>query len=154
MMAHIPRFEKDKVNSWRRAIDSGRLHKVFWAFPQIGEKTRPDCRTYTRMHRDGLCRTITTTPTPQCTRTGRWVHPDAHRLVSIHEARVAQGYPDDDVLVGTPKNRLLVVGNSVARGVSLALGVAVRQAYLASEVVEKEQEGDGEAVTETVVGGW
>jgi DNA (cytosine-5)-methyltransferase 1 len=74
--------------------------------------------------------------------------------VSIHEARVAQGYPDDDVLVGTPKNRLLVVGNSVARGVSLALGVAVRQAYLASEVVEKEQEGDGEAVTETVVGGW
>ncbi|KAF8250226.1 S-adenosyl-L-methionine-dependent methyltransferase [Wilcoxina mikolae CBS 423.85] len=143
LMAHIPRFEKDNMNSWRRAIDSGRLHKVLWTFSQQGEKVRPDCRTYTRVYRDGLCRTITTTPTPQCSRTGRWVHPYAHRLVSIHEARVAQGYPDEDVLVGTPKNRLHVVGNSVARGVSLALGISVRRAYLASEVVEEEEQTGG-----------
>lgn len=130
LMAHVPRFLRN--NSWRAAIDTGRLHEVLWAFPQINEKMREDCRTYKRVSRDGLCRTITTTPTPQCTRTGTWVHHDANRLITVQEARIAQGYPDSDLLVGTPKNRLHVIGNSVARGVSLALGIGLREAYLAS----------------------
>jgi hypothetical protein len=64
------------------------------------------------------------------------VHPDQNRLISVHEARIAQGYPDEDVLVGAPNKRLHVIGNSVARGVSLALGVSVREAYLKSDVDE------------------
>lgn len=134
LMAHVPRFEKDDANSWRRAIDSGRLHESLWAYQQEGEKLRPDCRTFARMRRDGLCRTITTQPTPQCTRTGRWMHPDAHRLITIHEARIAQGYPDDDLLVGNLGRRFHVIGNSVARGVSLALGIELRRAYLGSHL--------------------
>jgi DNA (cytosine-5)-methyltransferase 1 len=134
LMTHIPRF--DHYKSWRSAIDSGRLHRALWTFPLVGEKKKATARTYSRVPRDGLCRTITTTPTPQCTRTGRWVHPDQNRLISVHEARIAQGYPDEDVLVGAPNKRLHVIGNSVARGVSLALGVSVREAYLKSDVDE------------------
>ncbi|KAI5855238.1 hypothetical protein BZA05DRAFT_416835 [Tricharina praecox] len=130
LMSHVPRFMAN--NSWRVAIDSGRLHPVLQTFNQVGEKGTAVSRTYSRVFRSGLCRTITTTPTPQCSRTGRWMHSDENRLLTIQEARIAQGYPEDDVLAGAPSNKLHVIGNSVARGVSLALGIAVREAYLES----------------------
>jgi len=146
LMSHVPRFMKR--NSWRTAIDTGRLHKVLHMFNQAGEKGMGNSRTYSRVFRNGLCRTITTTPTPQCSRTGRWMHFDQNRLITIHEARIAQGYPDDDVLVGAPANKLHVIGNSVARGVSLALGIAVREAYLGSFL--DEEDGKTSAVQKSV----
>ncbi|KAA8894276.1 S-adenosyl-L-methionine-dependent methyltransferase [Sphaerosporella brunnea] len=132
IMSKVPRFDQRK--SWRSAIDSGRLHPTLWTYPQEGEKLNEDCRTYSRVPEYGLCRTLTTTPTPQCTRTGRWMHHSENRLITIQEARVAQGYPDDEPLVGQPNKRLHVIGNSVARGVSLAIGIRVRESYLNSSV--------------------
>jgi len=145
LMAHVPRFMKH--NTWRTAINTGRLHPVLHTFNLAGEKGNDNSRTYSRVHRNGLCRTITTTPTPQCSRTGRWMHPDQNRLLTIQEARIAQGYPDEDVLIGAPANKLHVIGNSVARGVSLALGIAAREAYLESFI--NEEDADQETVVET-----
>lgn len=94
-----------------------------------GEKAGKRSKAWMRIRKHGLCRTITTQITPQCSRTGTYVHYDQPRLISIQEARIAQGFPEDEVLVGKPADRFKVVGNSVARGVSMALGVALRKAW-------------------------
>jgi DNA (cytosine-5)-methyltransferase 1 len=46
------------------------------------------------------------------------------------EARRAQSFPDEEVLVGNPREKWKVVGNSVSRAVSLALGLSLREAWL------------------------
>jgi len=46
------------------------------------------------------------------------------------EARRAQGFPDDEVLLGTPAEGWKLMGNSVARTVALALGLSLREAWL------------------------
>lgn len=49
------------------------------------------------------------------------------------EARRAQGFPDEEVLIGGPAQAFKIVGNSVARAVSLAWGLSVREAWLNSD---------------------
>jgi DNA (cytosine-5)-methyltransferase 1 len=127
LMSTIPRF--GTMNSWYEAIKTGRLHKEIQMYETRGEKDNYFCKTFSRIRSDGLCRTITTVMTPQCTRTGRWLHSDQNRLITVQEARIAQGFPDDEVLVGPLNKRLHVVGNSVARGASMAIGIALRKAY-------------------------
>ena len=53
--------------------------------------------------------------------------------MTVMEVRRAQGYPDHEVIVGTPSMQWKIIGNSVARPVALALGVALRTAWLANE---------------------
>lgn len=48
------------------------------------------------------------------------------------EVRRAQGFLDEDVLIGTPAEKWKIVGNSVARPVALALGASLRKAWLAN----------------------
>ena len=50
--------------------------------------------------------------------------------MTIMEARRAQGFPDHEVIVGAPIMQWKIIGNSVARPVALALGVALRKAWL------------------------
>ncbi|KZF21853.1 S-adenosyl-L-methionine-dependent methyltransferase [Xylona heveae TC161] len=88
-------------------------------------------RAYTRIFPAGLIPTVTTTITPRCKFMGRWVHWDQHRTMTIMEARRAQGFPDHEVLVGSPADQWKIVGNSVARPVALAFGLALREAWLA-----------------------
>jgi hypothetical protein len=45
------------------------------------------------------------------------------------EVRRAQGFLDDEVILGKPAQQWHIVGNSVARQVALALGMAVREAW-------------------------
>jgi len=45
------------------------------------------------------------------------------------EARRAQGFRDEEVLLGTPVEQYKIVGNSVAREVAVALGLAFREAW-------------------------
>lgn len=48
------------------------------------------------------------------------------------EARRAQGFLDEEVLLGDVATQQRIVGNSVARMAALAMGVAFRKAYNAS----------------------
>ncbi len=59
---------------------------------------------------------------------------DDQRLLTIMEVRRAQGFVDEDILIGLPKEQWKIVGNSVARPVALALGASLRKAWLANSM--------------------
>lgn len=128
ILAHVPRFPSRQ--GWVQAVSSGRLHPAWITQNRESKKNQnPKNRAWRRLEEDGLCRTVTTELTPACQYTGTWGHYSESRLVTVQEARIAQGFPDDEVLVGKPAQQFKVVGNSVARGVSLAMGLALQQAY-------------------------
>ncbi|KXH64228.1 cytosine-specific methyltransferase [Colletotrichum nymphaeae SA-01] len=104
-------------------------------FPEKGERVNElISNSWGRALPGKVMPTITTTPTPTDARVGFIMHWEQDRVLTIMEARRAQGFRDHEVLLGTPKDQWKVVGNSVARGVSLALGLSFRQAWLGSLV--------------------
>ncbi|KAI5817803.1 S-adenosyl-L-methionine-dependent methyltransferase [Pyronema omphalodes] len=127
LMTQIPRHQPDGLNCWRGGVIGGYIFPGLWKKINIENK---NCKAWTRIKFDELCPTVMTSQSPQCTRLGKALHPQEARVLSIQELKIAQGFPDDEVLVGTPKLRVHVIGNSVARGVALALGIALREAYL------------------------
>ncbi|KAI9837405.1 MAG: DNA methyltransferase Dim-2 [Thelocarpon superellum] len=98
----------------------GNLHKV-----------KASSRSWQRVSPHGLMPTVTTAANPTCAFTGTILHWEQHRLLSVMEQRRAQGYPDHEVLIGNPSDQWKIVGNSVARTVALALGLSLREAWLA-----------------------
>ncbi|KAK6226595.1 cytosine-specific methyltransferase [Colletotrichum tabaci] len=54
------------------------------------------------------------------------------------EARRAQGFRDNDIILGNPVDQYQIIGNSVSREVSIALGVSFREAWLGSLVDGEE----------------
>ena len=95
-------------------------------------RARPDSRSWQRVRRNALMPTVMTAARPEDGTAGDCLHWDDHRLLTIMEVRRAQGFPDDEVLIGPPSEQWKMVGNSVARPVALALGVALRTAWLAN----------------------
>ena len=89
-------------------------------------------RCWQRIRKDGLMPTVTTAPRPSDGVAGDCVHWDQHRVVTIMEARRAQGYPDDEVIIGEKANQYKIVGNSVARPVAFALGMSLQKAWRAT----------------------
>ncbi|KAI4279011.1 MAG: hypothetical protein LQ337_000618 [Flavoplaca oasis] len=87
---------------------------------------------YQRAKSNALLPTLTTRSSPAEALTGSALHWEAHRCLTVMEARRAQGYPDDEVIVGTPSMQWKILGNSVARQVATALGVVLREAWLAN----------------------
>ena len=66
-------------------------------------------------------------------------------MITVMEARRAQGFPDHEVLVGSAPDKWKVIGNSVPRTVSLALGLSLRNAWL------KSSSGDDPGAVQTAV---
>ncbi|EEH22323.2 hypothetical protein PABG_04534 [Paracoccidioides brasiliensis Pb03] len=91
-------------------------------------KLRKGQRAWSRIHPHLLMPTVTTFPSPFCKFTGRWLHWEEDRVMTVMEVRRAQGFPDDEVLIGSPAQQWKIVGNSVARQVALALGLVMREA--------------------------
>lgn len=81
-----------------------------------------------RIDPDDLIPTITTCPRPDCIYQGTIVHWKEDRVLTIQEARRAQGFPDSEVLIGSPATQWKIVGNSVSRHVALAIGLVIREA--------------------------
>ena len=102
-----------------------------WSWTSLRSSERS--RAWKRVYPHGLLPTVTTKCTPQDGISGQWVHWEADRPMTVMEARRAQGYPDHEVIVGAPAMQWKIIGNSVARPVALALGVALRTAWLANE---------------------
>ncbi|CZR57572.1 related to cytosine C5-DNA-methyltransferase [Phialocephala subalpina] len=63
-------------------------------------------------------------------RAGRVMHWDQDRTFTTMEAKRAQGFPDDEILLGNAQEGWKILGNSVARGVALSIGLALREAWL------------------------
>ncbi|KAI9751103.1 MAG: Vacuolar protein sorting-associated protein 17 [Chaenotheca gracillima] len=106
----------------------GRLMHLDLEKPRKGPPSRAWCRIDPRR----LLPTITTVPYVDCAYMGAVVHWEQHRMLTVMEARRAQGLPDDEVLIGTVAHQWKIVGNGVARTVALAWGMAVRGAWLSS----------------------
>lgn len=85
-----------------------------------------------RLLPNSLMTTITTRQTPTDRKQGRQLHWEENRTLSVMEARRAQGFLDDEVILGTPAAQYRIVGNSVAREVALALGLSIRAAWMES----------------------
>lgn len=100
-----------------------------WSWEQSFRGTEKS-RAWKRVFPDGLLPTVTTACAPEDGISGQWLHWDADRPITIMEARRAQGFPDHEVIVGAPMMQWKIIGNSVARPVALALGVALRKAWL------------------------
>ncbi|KAI9682731.1 MAG: DNA methyltransferase Dim-2 [Trizodia sp. TS-e1964] len=97
-------------------------------------KATDKAKCWQRIDPNGLLPTITTAAQPSCAFTGSIVHWNQNRLLSIMEARRAQSFPDEEVLLGLPAKQWKIVGNSVARTVSLALGLSLRGAWLKNKM--------------------
>lgn len=101
-------------------------------YTQAKHRNKLGARSWGRIDPGALLPTITTSITPACGFQGRWLHWEEHRLLTVMEARRAQGFPDHEVLIGGPAKQWKIIGNSVARTVALALGMSMRSAWLAN----------------------
>lgn len=86
------------------------------------------CHRFSRLAADGLCPTVTCVMTPQSRVSGRVFHYTQDRPVSNLEAKRAQGFFDDDVIVGKSPKAFRIIGNSVCRQVAFALGQQLAEA--------------------------
>ena len=136
-----------RVQGLAEAVGRGRLNQSdIDNMPKSSKLACMGSRAWSRIHPHGLIPTVTTGIIPACRFTGRWLHWDQDRLLTVMEARRAQGYPDDEVLIGRPANQWKIVGNSVARQVAVALGLCLREACLENE----RRRSDGLAVSSDV----
>ncbi|KYK60793.1 hypothetical protein DCS_01931 [Drechmeria coniospora] len=108
---------------------------------------------YGRNYPHRLMETIVTSQNPCDSKCGRWLHWRENRMLTVMEARRAQGLRDEDIIVGTPAAQWKIVGNSVAREVAVALGNAIREAWVVSLGGCGELEGEARVSRIEGVGG-
>ena len=96
-------------------------------------RSRSGSAAMQRVHPDALLPTLSTKCTAEDGILGRVVHWDAQRLLTVEEARRAQGIPRREVIVGSPSQQWKIIGNGVARHVAIALGVSLRFACMADQ---------------------
>lgn len=138
MIDHIPRFPRSQ--SFVKACKFGNMPPIqVQNFPwQNQHRARAASRSWQRVNPNALVPTVTTKCHPADSFCGNWVHWDASRCLTVMEVRRAQGFPDHEVLIGSPAEQWKIVGNSVARQVALALGLSLRSAWLANGSVSPE----------------
>ncbi|TVY18383.1 DNA (cytosine-5)-methyltransferase 1 [Lachnellula arida] len=91
---------------------------------------QPGSKGWGRVSPNDLFPTVVTLVSPNDAHVGRCLHWDEQRTISLCEYQRAQSFPDKEVVVGTPPQHLKIIGNSVARTVSLALGLSLRDAWV------------------------
>lgn len=100
------------------------------AYPPTGHRVNEISKGWGRINPNGLFSTVTTACQPTDARLGTLMHWNEMRPLTIMEVRRAQGMPDDEVLLGTRSDQYAQVGNSVARQISMALGLSLREAFM------------------------
>ncbi|KAF2996991.1 DNA methyltransferase Dim-2 [Neopestalotiopsis sp. 37M] len=102
-------------------------------FPKPTEfRLQPGTKAWSRVHPHGLIRTVVTACGPTDRHVGQVSHWQQDRPLSVMEVRRAQGFLDHEVITGTRRQQWYIIGNSVARQVALALGLAIREAWFGS----------------------
>ncbi|KAK3990892.1 hypothetical protein QBC44DRAFT_349555 [Cladorrhinum sp. PSN332] len=116
--------------------------------PQERRDRLEDTQGWSRVKPTDVFSTVTATiPSPGDRRVAKTLHWVEGRSLTVMEIRRAQGFLDDDVLVGSVADRWRLVGNSVARPMSLALGLKLREAWVGSlSEVKATADNDDDAV--------
>ncbi|KAI1821618.1 S-adenosyl-L-methionine-dependent methyltransferase [Xylaria intraflava] len=125
-------FGMDFSKAWYGApgIDSVMTKAERELFPEKGiMRVQRNSKGWGRVKPNGLVGTLATCCLPTDARVGHINHWEQNRPLSILEARRAQGFLDHEVIVGSRADHFKVVGNSVARHVSLVLGMVIREAW-------------------------
>lgn len=106
------------------------------AFPERTDKGlgrgNPSSQSYGRQRPDRLFVTVVKTQGPSDAKNGRTLHWHEPRVLTVMEARRAQGFRDEEVLLGIPSDQYQIVGNSVAREVAVGLGAVFCEAWMQS----------------------
>ncbi|KAF5588212.1 DNA (cytosine-5-)-methyltransferase [Fusarium pseudocircinatum] len=106
------------------------------AFPERTDKGlgrgNPSSQSYGRQRPDHLFVTVVKTQGPSDAKNGRTLHWHEPRVLTVMEARRAQGFRDEEVLLGIPSDQYQIVGNSVAREVAVSLGAVFCEAWMQS----------------------
>ncbi|KAI1770183.1 S-adenosyl-L-methionine-dependent methyltransferase [Hypoxylon cercidicola] len=97
--------------------------------PEPVYRVKKISKAWSRVHPNRPFGCIATRCNPTDARLAPGTHWHQHRPLTLLEARRAQGFRDDELLVGTPLSQWRIIGNSVARQVSMALGLAIREAW-------------------------
>ncbi|KAF4469355.1 dna (cytosine-5-)-methyltransferase [Fusarium albosuccineum] len=115
------------------------------AFPPVTgsslSRSNPGSNAYGRQNPDRLIETVVTSQSPSDAKNGRTIHWKENRVLTIMEARRAQGFRDHEVLLGLPPDQYRIVGNSVAREVAVSLGAVFREAWAQSLLDERRVKG-------------
>ncbi len=102
-------------------------------FPAHGKgRVMSTSKGWGRIHPKYLFQTVATACAPTDARMGRQLHWNQDRPITLMEARRAQGFLDEEVLLGSMMHKWKLVGNSVARPIALAFGLEFRKAWLGS----------------------
>ena len=126
---YIPRWPR--AMCWVKASQSSKMPQSLANYysTRSAEWHSPASKAFKRIDPTHLTPTIRTSVNADDSRMGEFLHWDEARTITIQEARRAQGIPDWEVLVGTPNQQWLVVGNGVDRRVSVAMGLSIRRAW-------------------------
>ncbi|KAF7890686.1 hypothetical protein EAF00_009001 [Botryotinia globosa] len=98
---------------------------------KIRESVMKGSRAWGRIKPHALFPTVLVVMNMEDSRMGTILHWDQHRRLTLMELRRAQSFPDDEVIVGRRGEQIKIIGNSVDRTVSMALGISLRNAWLA-----------------------
>jgi DNA (cytosine-5)-methyltransferase 1 len=98
--------------------------------PSLEVRGKEKGKAFTRIEEYGLIPTICTALSIQDSQNGANIHWSQDRPITILEARRAQGYMDDEPIIGETGQQFTVIGNGVDRKVALAQGLALRSALL------------------------
>ena len=93
----------------------------------------PNSKTYSRIYPHGLFPTVTTALNLQCAFSGRTLHWSQDRSLTIMELKRAQGFLDNDVIIGAPSDKVRIIGNSVDRNMAFALGLSLKESWVNSK---------------------
>jgi DNA (cytosine-5)-methyltransferase 1 len=100
--------------------------------PSLQKPGKEHGKAFQRVKQSGLVPTITTNLSMQDSRNGANLHWSQNRSLTILDARRAQGYMDEEPIIGNLVEQYRIVGNGVDRMVAFANGLALRQALISS----------------------
>lgn len=124
------------------AIEQGVLGKPReWLQRASSVKRGLGSRAYSRVRPDALFPTVTTEQKLACGFTGRTLHWSESRPLTVMELRRAMGFPDEEPIIGSARQQVIIIGNSVDRKVSFALGLSLRESWSMSSASRLPQRG-------------
>ncbi len=103
-----------------------------WCLPHTGNRHNNWAGLYGRLEWNGYFQTLITTPEPMG-KSGRVLHPEQDRVVSVRECARSQGFPDRFSFVGNIWDKHRQIGNAVPPPLAFALGKEIRKSLVIAE---------------------